>query len=71
MDFYGFIYDVSTYLSVDFEVRRQLVSDFVEKKTANYRKLSQQLKANCFFSILQLSNERCLPTSPKDHESEN
>ena len=32
MDFDGFIYEVSTYLSRDFEVRRQLVSNFVEEK---------------------------------------
>ena len=48
MNFHGFIYEVSTYLSLDFEDRRQQVSDFVEKKTANYRKLSQQLNVNCF-----------------------
>ena len=49
MDFYGCIYEVSTYLSLDFVVWRQLISDFVEKKnSANYRKVSQQLNANCF-----------------------
>ena len=31
MDFCGFIHEVSTYLFLDFENRRQLVPDFVKK----------------------------------------
>ena len=48
MDFCGFSDEVPPYVLLDVEVRRQLVSDFAEKKTANYRKLSEQLNANWF-----------------------
>ena len=58
MDFYDFIYEVSTFLSLDFEVRWQLVSDFVEKKLGQLPEAISTIERESLASILQFSNEK-------------
>ena len=53
--FCGFIYDVSIYWSVNFEVRGQIIFDFIGKNT----QLSEAISAverESFLSILEFSN---------------